>query len=190
MLAEAVCLASGPSLTVEDIERVRQWRLRDSQRRVYVTNTTFRSALWADVLFSMDGKWWRVYATEAKATFKGALVTSSQSYKSHGLTFSRHLTFGNSGAGAINYAYHCGGRRIYLLGYDCQITRGSHHHGDHPQPLHNALSHISWPDQFRRLAESLKGKAEIFNCSRDTALKVWPRVPLEEVMMAHKERAA
>lgn len=183
MQVEAVCLASGPSLTGEDIERAREWRQGASNRLVYVTNTTFRSALWADVLFSMDGKWWRAYALEAKATFKGELVTSSQSYKSHGLIFSRHLTFGNSGAGQINLAFQRGARRIILLGYDCQMTNGkAHHYGDHPLPLQNALSHSHWPGQFARLAEALKGKAEIINCSRETALKCWPRAPLENVL--------
>lgn len=183
MTVEAVCLASGPSLTQEDIETVRQWRERTGGL-VYVTNTTFRSALWADVLFSMDGRWWRVYASAAKATFKGDLVTSSQSYKSYGITFSRHLTFGNSGAGLINLAYHRGARRIYLLGYDAQKTNGkSHHHGEHPKPLADATSCTHWPGQFGRLAEALKGKVDIINCSRETILKCWPRMNLEDALV-------
>lgn len=189
MRVEAVCMASGPSLTVEDIERVRVWRQSGSDRLVYVTNTTFRNALWADVLFSMDGKWWRAYSTEAKATFKGELVTSSQAYKSYGITFSRHLTFGNTGAGMVNLAFHRGARRIILLGYDAQVINGKvHHHGDHPAPLHNALSHSHWPGQFARLADALKGKAEIINCSRETALKCWPRVALEDAFETNKSR--
>lgn len=183
MPAEAICLASGPSLTGEDIERVRRWRICNGDRSVIVVNTTFRSALWADVLFGMDGRWWRQYATEAKANFKGQLVTSSQSYRTYGIAFSRHVTFGNSGAGAINWAFHHGARRIVLLGYDCQLTYGrSHHHGDHPKPLHNALTWASWQDQFNRLAAALKGKADVINCSRETALRVWPRMPLEDAL--------
>lgn len=182
---EAVCLASGPSLIQEDIETVRQWRERTGGL-VYVTNTTFRSALWADVLFSMDGRWWRVYALEAKATFKGDLVTSSQSYKSYGITFSRHLTFGNTGAGMVNLAFHRGARKILLLGYDAQLTNGKvHHHGDHPKPLCNALSYPHWPGQFERLAQALKGKVEIINCSRETALKCFPKMSLEDVIEAN-----
>lgn len=189
MQVEAVCLASGPSLTGDDIERVREWRQSASNRLVYVTNTTFRNALWADVLFSMDGKWWRAYSIEAKATFKGELVTSSQAYKSYGITFSRHLTFGNSGAGQINLAFHRGARKIILLGYDCQITNGRvHHYGDHPKPLCNALSHAHWPGQFARLAEALKGKVEVINCSRATALKCWPRMALGDALETNKSR--
>lgn len=193
MPVECVCLGSGPSLTAEDIETVRKWRDGFSLGRfVVVTNTTFRSALWADVLFAMDGKWWNAkpgdsgftsFALEAKATFKGRLVTASQSYKTHKIEFSRHVTFGNTGAGAIHWAYHNGARRIILLGYDCQKTGGkAHHHGDHPKPLYNALTMSSWPDQFKRLADALKGKAEIINCSRETALKCFPRMPLEDAL--------
>lgn len=189
MTAEAVCLGSGPSLTQEDIETVRQWRERTGGL-VYVTNTTFRDALWADVLFSMDGRWWRAYAGEAKATFKGECVTSSQSYKSYGITFSRHLTFGNSGSGMINLAFHRGARRILVLGCDCKKINGrAHHHGDHPLPLHNALSMTHWEGQFNRLAEALKHKAQIINCSPDTALKCWPRMSVETAL-ADAEKVA
>jgi hypothetical protein len=184
MLAEAVCAASGPSLTAEDIETVRQWRKGYGlSRSVIVCNTTFKAIPWADTLFGMDGKWWRQYSKEAKESFKGELVTSSQSYKSYGISFSRHLTFGNTGAGAIHLAFKRGARRIYLLGYDCQKTGGkSHHHGDHPQPLHNAVSMVSWPDQFKRLADALRGKCEVINCTRETALKCFPRLTLEEAL--------
>ena len=48
----AVCLASGPSLTVEDVEYVR------GKATVIAINDTVRLAPWADVLYSSDKHWW------------------------------------------------------------------------------------------------------------------------------------
>jgi hypothetical protein len=61
-----VCIASGPSLTAEDVERVRA-----AGHPVIVTNTTFRLAPWADVLFGMDSKWWKEYHKEVDSVFTG-----------------------------------------------------------------------------------------------------------------------
>lgn len=198
-MVEAFCIASGPSLTHEDIEKVRIWREERRQDRfVIVTNTTFRWALWADYLYGMDSKWWKAnpceggyasYAEEAKATFKGELMTCSQAYRQHKLTFVPSLykwaSYGNSGAGAINLARHKGARTIYLLGYDAQKTGGkSHCHGDHPKMLANASSMRSWQDQFNRLQSNIGKKGiKVFNCSRETALKTWPRMKLEDVIV-------
>lgn len=182
---EAFVLASGPSLTAEDVELVRQWRSESYDRLVIVTNSTFRIALWADILFAMDGRWWngkgegfKTQAAEAKATFRGELVTSSQAYKSHGLTYSNALTFGNSGAGAVHLARKRGATRVYLLGVDCKANGKLHWHDDH-KGMVNAQNLGDWPRQFSRLAAHLKG-VEVFNCSRDTALKVFPRMSLED----------
>lgn len=199
MPVEAFCLASGPSLTMipDDLEKVRAWRNEKEDRIVIVTNTAFRYALWADFLYGMDSKWWKAkpdtggyasHAEEAKATFKGELMTCSQAYRVHKITFVPRLykwsSYGNSGTGAINLARHKGARLIYLLGYDCQRTNGKVHcHGDHPKVLSNATSMRSWPDQHKRL-ESIIGKKgiKVFNCTRCTALKVWPRMTLEEAL--------
>lgn len=176
-------MASGPSLTTADIETARQWRLAGDDRRVVVTNTTFRVALWADVLFAMDAKWWAVYSQEVRRTFHGEPWTASHSWKRYGVNFSRHVTFGNSGAGAIYWAVKSGATRILLLGYDCQRTDGkSHHHGRHPEKLHDASSMHAWPGQFGKLADAIRGKCEVINCTRQTALNQWPRMALEDAI--------
>ena len=90
--------------------------------------------------------------------------------------------FGNSGAGAIAMAAKAGATRVILLGYDCQRTGGkAHWHGDHPPMLGNAGSMPKWPDQFKRLAASIEG-VEVINCSRETALRAFVRMPLEDAL--------
>ena len=69
-----------------------------------------------------------------------------------------------------------------LSGYDCQHTGGkAHWHGNHPKGLGNAGSVDKWPNQFRMLAARLPN-IKIINCTRETALNVFPRGTLEEVL--------
>lgn len=131
----------------------------------------------------MDRAWWDVHLAEVKATFRGELLSRRNSL---GIRDAR-LPIGtsNSGAGAIALAAARGARRIVLLGYDCQHTGGkTHWHGDHPKGCAgNAAPKTirKWPAQFLDVQGRLAG-VEIINCSRETALTVFPRAQLEEAL--------
>ena len=51
----AICIASGPSLTQEDVDYCR------GRGRIYAVNDVYRLAPWADVLFACDLAWWKRY---------------------------------------------------------------------------------------------------------------------------------
>lgn len=135
----------------------------------------------------MDEDWWRVYAQEVHSDFlgyKASVCGNSGRYHVHRVMQGRApmQTYGNSGAGAVAMAALYGARRAILLGYDCAKTGGkTHWHGDHPRGLGNAGSMGNWQHQFKRLAEGMKG-IEIINCSRETALGMFPRAALEDVL--------
>ncbi|WP_064746801.1 hypothetical protein [Lysobacter antibioticus] len=78
-----------------------------------------------------------------------------------------------------------GAARVVMLGYDCQHTGGKKHwHGDHPPgTAGNAAPHTvaKWPVHFRKLRDAYRG-VQIINCSRDTALDVFPLAALEEAL--------
>jgi hypothetical protein len=178
---EVVCLASGPSLTPEDVEAVRKWRRARPNRWVIAVNTTFRAAPWADELYAMDRAWWQMYAAEVAETFKGERTCPLRHVRA---AKHRKIDPGkNSGVGAIAVAISRGAKRIILLGYDAKLgPEGErHHHGDHPQGLGNAGSISRWPSDFDRAARRFVG-AEIINCSRDTALTCWPRASVEDAL--------
>lgn len=137
----------------------------------------------------MDKVWWSHYLEEIERDFAGMRC-------SHGVRSGVQRVRGgyfregsqNSGAGAIALAAEWGAKRIILLGYDCQKTGGkAHWHGDHPaknrkgERMGNAGSIGKWPEQFRRLRQHLRG-ATVINASRETALSVFPRMPLEEAL--------
>lgn len=177
------CIASGPSLTPEDCETVRQAGIP-----TIVTNTTWKLVPWADALFAFDSKWWAMYHAEVVAGFKGAMVTCAPGRRFegvqslHSLSWYRH--FNNSGAGAVSLAIVAGAKRVVMLGYDCQKTGGkTHWHGDHPAALGNARSLDRWPLHFKNVARFAKEKrVEVINASRQTALTHFERSTLEEAL--------
>lgn len=127
----------------------------------------------------MDRAWWKQYGDEAIAKFSGDRV-APQTYP--GARREKFSSTRNSGAGAIALAAHWGARRIVLIGYDCQKTGGrAHWHPDHPRGMGNAGSVDKWPAQFLDVARNLRG-IEVINCTRETALVVFPRMPLEEAL--------
>lgn len=176
-----VCIASGPSLTAEDCERVRGLP-------VIVTNSTFRLVPWADVLYAMDAAWWRVHIKEVEKSFPGERVCAVLLPSRFGAGCMKSFGFrpyNNSGAGAISLALYGGASRVLLLGYDQQHTGGrTHWHGDHPRGLGNAGGFLRWADSYRQLRERMdKAGIAYLNCSRATALD-WPRATLDEALCA------
>lgn len=196
---EIVCIASGPSLTRDDCERVGRWRSAAEGRAAIVVNCSFRLAGWADVLYAADTQWWRDHHVEA-ATFHGERWTcSGEPAQLHGVNrcearFGQGLcrdprylnTGGNSGYQAINLAYHFGARRIILLGYDMQHTGGRRHwHEDYPAGG-NAAPVESWRKRFEPLARDLRNDGvTVINATRVTALECFERMPLEDALCGH-----
>lgn len=131
----------------------------------------------------MDKQWWDVHLAEVKASFRGELLSRRNIA---GVRDARvPVATSNSGAGAIALAASRGARRILLAGYDAQHTGGQRHwHGNHPAGCAGNAGPktvAKWPAQFRDIRNRL-ANTDIINCSRATALTVFPRVQLEEAL--------
>ena len=92
----------------------------------------------------------------------------------------------NSGYQAANLAYHFGVKKIILLGYDMRVVNGrTHWHSERREPAEQfavTLSHSMLP-LFETLRAPLQeAGVEVINATPDSALKVWPYVPLEEAL--------
>jgi hypothetical protein len=189
-----VILASGASLTTDDVEYV-----RESGASVITVNTTFRVAPWADIHYSNDQDWYETYLPEMvkecqgrficgyPAPFNTLVQTIPYNSALNDLSFDgKTLCWGgNSGFAAINLAVMFGAAKIILLGYDHDWTDGkSHHHGDHPSNLqHRKPGFHRWTPWHERAAVTLKAKGiEIYNCTRTTKLETYPLRPLREVL--------
>lgn len=178
-----VCIASGPSLTAADCEAARS-------HPAIVTNSSFRLALWADILFGHDSRWWKAHIEEVKASgFAGRLLTASPVGGNLGLetTHNAHWlrSYPNSGASAIGIAIAAGAVRVVLIGYDCGFGVGGerHWHADHPGGMSNCKSIAAWPRHFANVArDAEKAGVEVLNASRATALRCFARVALSDAL--------
>lgn len=181
-----IILATGPSLTLQQVERVHQAH-QQKRVRVLVVNDAFRLAPWADLLYAADAAWWHVNAQEALA-FAGLKMTCDQMtpfrqvkrIKQTGLdgydpTPGCVRTGGNGGYQALHVTISEGAERVLLLGYD---MKGTHYFGRHGPALRNTD-----PDTFKRWVArfpALSGRgAEIINCTPGSALTCFPTSQLE-----------
>jgi hypothetical protein len=192
-MTTAICIASGPSLTPEDVEYCR------GKGKVYVVNNTYKLAPWADVLYACDGRWWDMYHGEVESSgFKGEKWTidfnASLKYglKTVGVLSSAVwsnmqdaiATNGNSGFQVMNLAYLHAATKIILLGYDMKPRADGirHWHGDHPHCLIQTSFHEypRWIEKFKQASKLIN--IPVINCTADTALDCFPCVPLREAL--------
>lgn len=173
-----VCIASGPSLTQEDCDTA-----KESGHPAIVTNTSYRLAPWADVLFGFDSRWWR--NNPEAMQFKGRKISASRIAGGLGLEtvfcsawFRAH---GNSGACAISLALAGHAAKVVLIGFDCSFAPDGkrHWHDDHPGGMSNCHSIEAWPKRFAGVAaDARKAGVPVLNASRRTALTCFERVEL------------
>lgn len=188
-------IASGPSLTKEDVERVRG-------QNVIAINDNYKLAPWADVLYACDPNWWRWHIDDVKS-FKGKKYRQDKSWtdkdvevikdldvqciksiSESGLSTNPNVIHDgcNSGIQAINLAYHLGARKIILLGYDQQATDGkAHWFGHHPNEI--VSDWYKWKGHYQLVADQAPDIGlEIINCTRETALTCFPIKKLKEML--------
>lgn len=182
-----VCVATGPSLTDEDVQFCR------GRARVIAIKQAVQLAPWADALYACDGKYWKYYAKELPqiplrygldpgvARYGTTLRNTGETgleLKPNGLRTGK-----NSGYQAINLAVHLGARRIVLLGYDLKIGASAHFFGEHPWGGRPPVEHFR--PFFSTLVEPLKDLGiEIVNASRRTALTCFECTTITEALAA------
>jgi hypothetical protein len=189
----AIVLASGPSLTLEQIDAARR-----SGHYTIVVNSTYQKFLDANVLYAGDFMWWKVHYADVKAKFKGKLWTQDSSVAARwpGINRERGTNReglgkevihqnGNSGVQALNLAYLWGYDRIILLGFDMKLGPNGerHHHPDHPAPCVLNQTFGEWLHKLEKVAHDFKTtKCEVLNATPGSAMKCFPMVDWWEVL--------
>lgn len=168
----AFCIGSGPSLTAEDVEQSKGFY-------TVAVNSSWEVAPHCDVVYGGDFKWWRTH--HEKVSKPGATVSKTAA-RLYGLDLHDYkVTCGyNSGMLAIHYAQVMGAEHIVLLGYDCSVKHGLHHHADHPEGNPSFEKCVLWRRQFKDLARRMR--ARVYNCSRYTELDAFPRFELADCL--------
>ncbi len=188
-------LASGPSLTFDDVEYARA-----HSDRVIAINETWRACPTADVLYAADARWW-VKRRPTPDAFTGERWTTPLHYdtpearavlatlqqvetrRGHDVSLTPPIATGsNSSFQAMGLALWWGARRIVFLGLDMQFTRGqTHWHGDHTGGLANpaSASLLEFARAFDTAAPQIAALGvEVINASRETALTCFKREEL------------
>jgi len=89
----------------------------------------------------------------------------------------------NSGAAAISLAAHLGARKIFLLGFDMNIQGSVHFHNAHKDYLKRTPPFERFLLGFPYIAQDAKRRGiEIFNCSPESAIDVFPKVNVKDVL--------
>lgn len=190
----AVCVATGPSLTTEQVAVVRA-----SGVPVVTVNDAYLMAPFADVVYFADAKWWRWHKDRAEwrsfAGQKATIFTSGNSVDERDVHILRNArrdglstnpeeicTGSNSGYQAINVATLAGASRVILIGYDCKADGKKHHFfGDHPDKTMPPYPMIK--GRFASAAEAAKKMGiEIVNATPGSALECFPRGDLASLL--------
>lgn len=148
-------------------------------------NDAYRLCPHARIIYAADKAWWD--ANPLAMTLPGTKVTCSTQAWRPGMELVRQSgpegfdrdtsavrTGSNSGYQALHLTIHAKPRRILLVGYD---MHGEHFFGRH-QNLRNPTPDMlaKWATLFSGLA----GKAQIINCTPNSAITCFPRATLEE----------
>lgn len=173
-----VVIASGPSLTAEDVAKVRAADLP-----TIVVNDVFLLAPWAWLLYAADWRWWK--KRPAALNFAGIKASVEGFYP--GIVRLRNTgidgfdpdpscirTGNNSGYQAVHIAIHTGAARIVLLGFD---MRGGHFNG---RP--DGAVRRDWIARFCDLADVIEDRVDIVNATPDSALRCFRFMRLDDAI--------
>jgi hypothetical protein len=193
-----VCIATGPSLTDEQLQVVHQAQQADRVRTIGV-NCAYLKAPWLDALVGVDLQFWKKYHADIKARAPGieTVTQCASSHKQFGLTTrirgsardglgtQECHTGSNGGHAALNIAFLWGAKRIILLGYDMKLGPNGekHFHADHPTPCIQTQLFEQWIRRFESTARDLKKLGvEVLNCTPGSALPWFDRCSIEEAL--------
>lgn len=186
-------IASGPSAGKAPVA------LLQGRMPVIAINTSYQLALWADMLYGCDLKWWK--AVKGAPDFHGVKVCADKQAIHFGCQIvkveahSNQLKLdvpgelgasGNSGFQALNLAVQFGCRKILLIGFDMTIEHGEHWHKRHPHPLSNPHPADNIP-RWRRGLDAAgpplrRMGIEVINASQVSALTSYQKMSVEECL--------
>lgn len=205
------CIATGPSLTIDQVETARRKGFR-----LYVCNNAFRVAPDAELLYACNLQWWRHYWPEVESLPAEKWTTNREAADQFGLNWVAerdapglstdpaviHHGHG-SGFSLLSMAHRANPRRIVLLGYDLRYAPDYDGKRQRPgsTPRHSRAvlpegeyppSMQHWPSVAVRdgvhvglvdLYRSVaeQGLVEIINATPGSAIDCFPRVDIERI---------
>ena len=172
-----VVLATGESL-LPDPQAVAD---RVRHLPTVAVSDAYKLAPWAQALVACDGKWWNTHPDAMRFAGERWLANGTARGVARIKAGGVICTQTNSGLLGLDYWIRRGAQRVLLLGID---MRGTHYFGPH-LTLRNTTP--AWFEvllaQFAVYAKQLPPGVEVVNCSLDSALEVFPKRALDDVLL-------
>lgn len=204
---KCLIIGGGPSLLDMDWDELRRWNHRDHQYTIAVNEACLTVVPHADIAYWVDARWynWNKERLHLCKALKRYTSAHGQSVDYGGATFvenaneapfytnSKYVAGLDSGAIAINLAYHCKASTVYLVGFDMHDTPAKsqgtgNFHDKHqlkqegcPRSNHFVPRHTKMAEFLPQLAEVKAQGFEVYNCTPHSALKCWPHIPWSRV---------
>lgn len=189
----AVLIGGGPSLTTEQVERVRVTH-EAGKVRVIAINDAYRLAPWADICYFADSEWWRWHKDRPEfQAFQGqkcSIQNSGGNVEDAAVHLLRNrgadglssdpaglATGRHGGYQALNLAMLAGAKTIILLGYDGKLgDRGkTHWFGDHRRIEPQTVFEM-YRQSFSQAENAIKAAGvTVRNCSPGSAITAFER---------------
>ena len=206
LLRTIVCIGTGPSLRLEDIETARQkgfelygcnrvYEIVPDLRLLFGCNFNFWSHYWPDIEGHMAEKW--TVNREAAARFGINWIAERNA---PGLSTDPDIIHHGNGSGfsLVSMAYRSGADRIILLGYDCKYapdydgkarqigSKPRHYFGEYPDQMQHWPSvrvrrgvHEELVEHYRSVAR--QALVEVINCTPGSAIDCFPIMGIENL---------
>lgn len=196
MSQTVVCIGTGPSLTLGQIESARQKGFR-----LFVCNNAFQIVPDAELIYGCNAAWWDTYWDEVQHHRAQKWTTNLEAANRYGINWigerfglglcaeEKIIHHGHgSGYSLVGMAHKMGATRVLLLGYDLKYpkdydgkaqrvgTGQRHYFGEYPTNLQHWPSvrvesgvHVELVDLYRSIHE--QGLIELVNCTPGSALE-------------------
>lgn len=191
--ATSVCIATGPSLTEAQVERVRT----SSVRSIGINDVGLKHR-WLDIWYAADFQFWKFY--EPSAASSDALKVCADADMLTGGIADLYLSVSekdrdrakryepgyalhgeHSGFQSLQLAISLGASRVILLGYDCKPNgQKTNYFGSKCQALYRHSHYETWPLHYEKLA--IPDGVEVLNATPDSAIKAFPFVDIADVL--------
>ena len=200
----AVLIGGGPSLTLEQVEKVRAAHAARLVR-VIAINDAYRLAPFAEVCYFADAQWWNWHKDKPEfRDFAGQKCSIADSIagigdaavhimanaagRGHSVGLSldptRIVTGRHSGYQALNLAILAGARTVILLGFDARepTTGPTHWFGEHATPTPLA-AYAEYRRAFSAGETAIKAAGvRVLNCSPGSAIDAFEKIDLEQAL--------
>lgn len=191
-----VCIATGPSLTEEQLTMVHSYRKHGAAKlnAIAINDAGLRRRLplaapWADILYAADQRWWQFY----KPAFTGLRVSGEEvkgvetiplTMLARGEPMPREagsvVSGDHSGFQALGLALTLGATRIILLGYDCGGNKRNCHDNREPR-FKSEPPFDQWVEKYNQVPGRWP-HVEFINCSPQSRISAFPKKEIREVL--------